>query len=77
MDAHLIAILSSGRTFALELADTERGNLDAALENVKDGKPPFRSDWLRTQEGFHIRRSAIVALVIGEKQGEWAVARRP
>lgn len=46
------------------------------LENVKNGKPPFRSDWLRTQEDFHIRRDTIVALVIGERQGEWAIARR-
>lgn len=77
MEAKLIAILTSGRAFALELSDRDRGNLDVALENVKKGRESLHSEWLHTEEGFHIRRDAIVALVIGEKQGEWAVARRP
>ncbi|MGH8932309.1 MAG: hypothetical protein ACRDZO_17235 [Egibacteraceae bacterium] len=76
MDAKLIAMLS-GRAFTLELGEADRGNLDVALANVSEGKGSFRSGWLRTEEGFHVRRHAIVALVIGEKQGEWAVARRP
>ena len=75
MAAGLIAILASGRAFTLELGDAERGNLTTALETAKEGKGAFRGDWLRTEEGFHIRRQAIGALVIGEKEGEWAVAR--
>ncbi len=76
MEPKLFAIISSGRPFALELSDVERGNLNQALESVKSGKPPYRAEWLRTEEGFEIRRDAIAALVVGRKQGEWVIADR-
>lgn len=76
MDRKLIAIVASGRAFALELSDSDRGNLDLALEGMIAGKGTLGAAWLPTEEGFRIRRDAVVALVVGRKEGEWAVADR-
>jgi hypothetical protein len=78
-DGELIAVLESGRTFTVQIPGNE--SPDEAL-NVLSGRiargapvPAWAQwPWLDTEERFRIRRDAIVALVVGHKEGEWAVA---
>lgn len=79
-DSKLIAILASGRAFAVRI-ESEQQSLESALNDLTGrtggGAQPegwTKKKWLDTEEGFRIRRKAIVAFVIGRKEGEWAVA---
>lgn len=82
-DSRLIALVG-GRAFTLRLSpasdlslaldwltgrDRERPNEPAPDEALEETS-------LDTEEGFRVRADAVTAFVIGEKQGEWAVAAR-
>ena len=79
-DTKLIAIIASGRSFTLRLPTNEMPDhaLDFLTGRQHKGDPVKPTslgwEWLDTEEGFRIRRDAIVALVVVEKQGECAVA---
>jgi hypothetical protein len=79
-ERQLIALVE-GRAFTIRLA--EKANIELAFDYLSGrggrghGAAPdaaLRYDWLDTEEGFRIRADAIAAIVIGHKQGEWAVA---
>jgi hypothetical protein len=79
--AKLIA-LAGGRAFTLRVAANT--DLQSALhwltwqDRGRRNEPApdhaLEQAWLDTEEGFRIRAEAVTAFVIGEKQGEWAVA---
>lgn len=78
-DKKLIAVLQGGRAFALVLPQAqtpEQALAELTGHPAGGGQPdPFwRPDWLETEERFHIRKDAVVAYVVGRKEGEWAVA---
>jgi hypothetical protein len=76
-DVKLIAVLSSGRTFALRLEEgmtPEQALADLTGTGGGLHVGSMRPEWFDTEERFRIRRDAIIALVVGHKQGEWAVA---
>lgn len=77
-EKELIAIVGSGRPFSLRLPENETAEQALLALTGRSGgaqpQPMWRAEWLETEEGFYIRRDAIVAYVAGHKEGEWAVA---
>lgn len=77
----LIALVG-GRAFVVSLSSAT--DLSVALDwltwrdrgrrNEPAPDSALEKSWLDTEEGFRIRADAVTAFVIGEKQGEWAVA---
>jgi hypothetical protein len=77
-EAKLLALVG-GRAFTVRIEGNE--SPDDALRDLTGRSgggakptPWAQNDWLDTEEGFRIRRDAVVAYVVGHKEGEWAEA---